>query len=328
MTSPIMVSIVCNAYNQEKYIRDALDGFIAQKTNFSFEILVHDDASTDSTPDIIREYEEKYPELVKPIYQKENQWSQKICPSRNHQAPRVKGKYVAICEGDDYWTDPEKLQKQFDFLEANPEYTMCTCSVYWQNMRTGVREQQGCIAQDTDLSMEELIEEKNGRIFQMASIFVRADLWVNWPSWGRLFPIGDYPLNLHAAAHGKVRMLADTMAVYRYYSEGSWTMRMDNDERRVVVHQRMIEGLNAFNEATEYRYQEAVTKRIKKHKYSCALVSHDYAALKSDELKDMYASRPFLNRMSDRIRCKHPKFYQTVLKRVAFMLRSIQNKRR
>ena len=118
--SNIAVSIVCNAYNHERYIRSALDGFVMQKTTFPFEVLVHDDASMDGTAGIIREFEMKYPEIIKPIYETENQYSKCDGSLARIQYGRVKGKYIALCEGDDYWTDPLKLQKQFDALEANP----------------------------------------------------------------------------------------------------------------------------------------------------------------------------------------------------------------
>lgn len=117
-----LVSIGCITYNHEKYIRDAIKGFLMQKTTFPFEILIHDDASTDGTADIIREYEKKYPDKIKPIYQMENQYSKGIPISATYQFPRARGKYIALCEGDDYWTDPYKLQKQVDFLEKNIDY--------------------------------------------------------------------------------------------------------------------------------------------------------------------------------------------------------------
>lgn len=121
----ILVSICCITYNHERFIRQCLDGFLMQKTGFEFEILIHDDASTDGTAHIIREYEQKYPDIIKPIYQNENQYSKGIPISITYNFPRAKGKYIALCEGDDYWTDPCKLQKQVDFLEHNPEYSIC-----------------------------------------------------------------------------------------------------------------------------------------------------------------------------------------------------------
>lgn len=117
MTKNILVSISCITYNHEPYIRECLDGFIMQKTDFAFEVLIHDDASTDKTADIIREYEAKFPNLIKPIYQTENQFSKKVGSiNAKFNYPRAKGKYIALCEGDDYWTDPLKLQKQVDFF--------------------------------------------------------------------------------------------------------------------------------------------------------------------------------------------------------------------
>lgn len=120
-----LVSVMCLTYNHEKYIEDALKGFLIQETEFPFEVLIHDDASTDRTADIIREYEKKYPHIVKPVYQKENQWSRDKSVIRKAQYGRVQGKYIALCEGDDYWTNQYKLQKQVDFLEKNKNYSVC-----------------------------------------------------------------------------------------------------------------------------------------------------------------------------------------------------------
>lgn len=120
-----LVSICCITYNHELYIREAIEGFLMQKTTFAIEILLHDDASTDGTAEVIREYEKKYPNLIFPVYQTENQYSKGVKISFTYQFPRARGKYIALCEGDDYWTDPLKLQKQMDFLEKNPEYVLC-----------------------------------------------------------------------------------------------------------------------------------------------------------------------------------------------------------
>lgn len=121
----IIVSICCITYNHEKFIRDAIEGFLMQKTTFNFEILINDDASTDNTQQIIREYETKYPELIFPIYHKENQWSKGVKPNQAFNFPRARGKYIAMCEGDDYWTDTMKLQKQVEFMDENLEYSFC-----------------------------------------------------------------------------------------------------------------------------------------------------------------------------------------------------------
>lgn len=125
MNTPL-VSISCITYNHAHYIKDALEGFLMQQTNFPFEVLIHDDCSTDGTDKIIREYAERYPDIIKPMYETVNQYSQgKPIGSMIWNIPRAKGKYIAICEGDDYWSDALKLQKQVDFLEANPSYGLC-----------------------------------------------------------------------------------------------------------------------------------------------------------------------------------------------------------
>lgn len=119
------VSIICNAYNHEEYITQALDGFIRQKTKYGYEILIHDDASTDGTAEIIKEYQVKYPHIVKPVIQTENQYSKGYEITLKYQIPRAKGKYLAFCEGDDYWCDDRKIEQQVSFLEQNYEYSGC-----------------------------------------------------------------------------------------------------------------------------------------------------------------------------------------------------------
>lgn len=126
MNKPL-VSICCLTYNHAPFVRKCLDGFLMQKTTFPIEILIHDDCSTDGTDAIIKEYAEKYPDIVKPLFETENKYSNeyrgKMDITFNYS--RAQGKYIASCEGDDFWTDPLKLQKQVDFMEANPEYSVC-----------------------------------------------------------------------------------------------------------------------------------------------------------------------------------------------------------
>ena len=131
---PILVAIRCTVYNHEPYLRDCLEGFVMQKTNFRFVAVVHDDASTDGSAAIIREYEEKYPDIIKPIYEIENQYSKhdgSLGRIMNAAIDATGAKYIATCEGDDYWTDPLKLQKQVDILEKDESLMMCctNCSV-------------------------------------------------------------------------------------------------------------------------------------------------------------------------------------------------------
>ena len=130
-TTPL-ISIVCTAYNHENFISDAIEGFLMQQTSFPYEIIIHDDASTDGTSDIIKKYEKEHPNLIRAIYQSENQYSQGI-DFINSLFRMARGKYIAICEGDDYWTDPQKLQKQVNFMTAHPECSI-SCHKVLLNM--------------------------------------------------------------------------------------------------------------------------------------------------------------------------------------------------
>ena len=125
-----LVSICCTAYNHEKYIAQTLDSFLSQRCDFPFEILIHDDASKDRTADIIRDYAARYPDVIFPIYQQENQYCKGFSIDGTFNFPRARGKYIALCEGDDFWCDPEKLQRQIAHMEQDPSCTFCFTNGY------------------------------------------------------------------------------------------------------------------------------------------------------------------------------------------------------
>jgi len=207
--SQIMVSIICNAYNHEDYISDALEGFVMQKTNFKFEVLVHDDASTDNTANIIREYESRYPDLIKPIYQTENQYSKKRGLVAKIQFGRAVGKYIAFCEGDDYWTDPLKLQKQFDALEAHPEADMCTHAASGINARTNKKRIIAPAKNNCILSLADVILGGGGYV-ATNSLFFRKELIDDIPEFRRFLML-DYTLQIQGAIRGGMVYLSNHM---------------------------------------------------------------------------------------------------------------------
>ena len=140
-SSAPLVSICCITYNHEQFIREAVDGFLMQKTDFPIEIIIHDDASIDGTTKIIKEYQGKHAELIKLIIQTENQYKTRGFGFLVDLFQQAQGKYIALCEGDDYWTDPLKLQKQVDFLEANPDYSLVSHrrKVYDENIKQFIK---------------------------------------------------------------------------------------------------------------------------------------------------------------------------------------------
>ena len=131
------VSVLCATYNHEEFLGNTLDSFLEQRTDFPFEVLVNDDASTDGTADVLREYAAKYPDIIRPFYQKENLYSRRINLYDTVFFPEVRGEYIALCEGDDFWCDPLKLQRQVDFLDIihTGSSTIITSSDYYSITR-------------------------------------------------------------------------------------------------------------------------------------------------------------------------------------------------
>ncbi len=238
----ITVSIICDTYNHEKYISQCLDGFMMQKTNFAFEVLIHDDASTDNTANIIREYESKYPNVIKPIYQTENQYSKGASSYiwKTYQLPRAKGEYIAMCEGDDYWTDPNKLQKQVDFLENNEDYSICFHSVkIWKE------EEQKLVNDYITKEVPEtttIVDLANGNYIHTPSVMYRYNKKVlNKLRSLSNFSVGDYVLHMLNAKYGKIKKLPNAMAVYRVHSGGVWSEKAFSD--KAIKWVKMIEKI-------------------------------------------------------------------------------------
>ena len=215
-----LVSICCITYNHAAYIRDCLEGFVMQQTDFPFEVLIHDDASTDGTADIIREYEAKYPDIIKPVCQTENQYSKGVDVS-SYNWNRVKGKYIALCEGDDFWCEPQKLQLQFDFMEAHPDYSACFCGHYVLNEFAHNITPMGFPAADfpTDIREAQRMILSGRHPFITCASFYRTAAWLDFHSAyeeeTKGAPMGDLQLFFHLAGTGKIGYLRRRMTVYR-----------------------------------------------------------------------------------------------------------------
>ena len=305
MNNKIEVSVICNAYNHEKYIRDALDGFVMQKTNFAFEVLIHDDASTDKTADIIREYEERYPQLIKPIYQTENQYS-KGHGIAHFQEPRIKGKYVAFCEGDDYWTDPLKLQKQYDAMEKHPEVDMCAHGAISVEANTKRELLRICPSvNDGVLSTEKVIDGGGGYV-ATASLFYRAELLRNLPKFRQFLRL-DYTSQIHGSLRGGILYLADCMCVYRVMADGSWTSRMSKDKEKSDKHFNKIqEMLCILNEETEKKYDAVIRKKLLRNEFYHFLGNNDYKKALSSQYKTFFNELSVSERLKIRIKAAFP----------------------
>ena len=301
----IMVSICCLVYNHKNYIRQALDSFLMQKTNFRFEILINDDCSTDGTTEIIKEYENKYPHIIKPLYHKENQYSKSYrqgnMMSITFNFPRVSGKYTAMCEGDDFWIDENKLQKQFDLMEADPNCSFCAHTVRCTDEK-GTPLNQTVPENDTVkngfLTSEEAVDKicRLPYMFQTSSYFFRSEhlkeMVKNTPEFFEYSSSMDVLFMLYFASKGDVYYLDDEMSCYRLNSSSSIMDNLVADKakksQKLIKHYtEHLKSLNAYNSYTKQQFEKSVTFAIRKCEYHLKLIKGDYKHLFSKKYKDV-----------------------------------------
>ncbi|MBR4632943.1 MAG: glycosyltransferase [Elusimicrobia bacterium] len=266
----IGVSVLCATYNQEKYIRQALESFVMQKTNFPFEVIVNDDASTDETPEIIKEYADKYPNIIKPVYQKENQYSKGIFITIECLYPKAKGKYLAWCEGDDFWTDENKLQLQYDIMEKNSNCHLCVHKVQdISENGENIRVRPFFNVQEKLMNTEEFFKIIFFYFeFQTSSYFVRRTDYSNYITdfvkirqKFRQCGVGDHPLLFYFGLLNGIYYIDKIMSKYRRNSLGSWSVRNQNNYQRFYCY---IEAMEEFDKYTSYKYHKLCMLRMLK----------------------------------------------------------------
>jgi glycosyltransferase involved in cell wall biosynthesis len=248
-----LVTVICTSYNHEKFIKKCLDGFVMQKTNFTFEIILHDDASTDNTLKIVKEYESKYPHLFNNIYQTENHFSKKgVSIWTDIMFPKAQGKYIALCEGDDYWIDPYKLQKQVDFLEACPDFSMCfhevSCLDQKYNKDLGFY---------TNSSKDKYVTEDlfDKHFIATCSIVFRNN--IIFPNWFNNVSSGDKLLIFLNSLNGYIKFIDNVMGVYRIHSGG-----ISKTHIGIKKVYDMSTFLNLINPHTNFKYDELCKKSL------------------------------------------------------------------
>lgn len=260
----VIVSICCMAHNQEEYIRDALSSFVKQKTNFKYEIIIHDDASTDNTPNIIKEFEIKYPDIVKVIYEKENQY-EKGRWSLVKTCKKARGKYIAICGGDDFWTDERKLQRQVNYMETHPKCTLCFHDATIWDMNTDITE--NFVPRNRNVA--KYLKEDNiynvGELELLdsvptASLMFRTDMLKKLPDWFEKSFTQDWALKLVMASFGYAYYMDKPMSVYRINSAGQSTSEESIDIKMYLL-ERKKETADWMDEFTEGQYKKIFNRR-------------------------------------------------------------------
>lgn len=215
----VLVTVKCTVFNHEPYLRKCLDGFVMQRTNFKFKVLVHDDASTDNSALIIKEYAEKYPKIIVPMFEEQNQYKlggfYRIIDIMNRC---ILGKYIAICEGDDFWIDEFKLQKQVDYMENHKE-----CGLVYTRMKQ-LNQETGQISPGWahQANFEDIISGDNP--ISTPTTLIRRSLYDEFYAKNIVsadWKMADYPLWIYLAHQSKIRCLEDITAVYRCLSHSA-----------------------------------------------------------------------------------------------------------
>lgn len=267
------VSIICLTYNQEKYVRDCLDGFVMQQTSFPYEVLIYDDASTDGTPTIIQEYAEKYPSIFKPTLYKKNNYSQGLGYVGLYTGIKeAKGKYVAYCEGDDYWTDPQKLQKQVDFLETHPEYEICAHEVmvkYAEGKEVAFSDFEHNLLISVKMSDYTFDDILTGNIIHISSMMYR-NFHMKLPEWLSQISACDMVLFRLLGEKGRLHILPDTMSVYRDHHDSLTNSNNEYDSSIKYYTQLSIPVLEKLNIYWNRKYQNKIYPIIAQYYAECA----------------------------------------------------------
>ncbi len=266
------VSVCIQTYQQEELVRDCIEGVLSQETSFRFEILLGEDDSSDDTRNICKEYASKYPNLIRLfLHSRENNMTINGNPTGRfnflYNILSTRGKYIALCEGDDYWKDPKKLQKQYEAMEENPDCSVCFTSSEILNVLDGrilgseiYRPHNP--AHKRKYSLEDGILHK-GALMPTPSMFFIAEYLRNYPEWLNTSPMGDIPLTLYLGAKGEYLYLDEITCVYRRGVAGSWTSNMNYEKRRKTV-KSLISLFQTFDEYTNFEHHSLIKKEIRK----------------------------------------------------------------
>lgn len=286
------VSVLCLTYNQEDYIEQAIKSFLMQKTTFDFEILIHDDASTDGTAEIVRKYEKLYPDKIRAVIQTENQHSKGVNITGSFLMPLVRGKYVAVCEGDDFWTDENKLQKQYNYMEQKPECAMCVHDGWL------ISADEKIVFRSKPLSEHECIFGIEDAIMGLGikvvtnSFFYRAEiLKFPLPKFMTIAPTGDYGRAIVNALHGYIYYFPEKMSAHRILAKNSFSSRMGNgkkSQKKWAVHlQRQKDMMDELDRYTDYKYTNVIRKSYEEQCFKNYLLTKNKEMLKVEPFKTM-----------------------------------------
>lgn len=301
------VTIVCITYNHSYYIGKAIEGFLMQKTNFSYEILIHDDASTDNTAEIIKSYEKRYPDIIKPIYQIENQYSKGVKISPTLLYPKAKGEYIAICEGDDFWTDENKLQIQVDYMDKHKD-----CSITF-HLADEISLTDNKVRKGAPFLWSGKVDlnrfNKRRTIIETCTIVCRKSYLMELPEYYYNSPVGDLPLELFLLSKGYGYYFNKNMATHLYMAPGSWSQRHSNRSIDSYISdvEKLINLYEEFDKITNHKFHGMVMAEISRYRYHIALRKGD---IKKAKKYRKLCKTNFKAYLMDNLYLISPKFYK------------------
>lgn len=306
----ILVSINCITYNHERYIKKTLDSFLMQKTTFKFEIIIGEDCGTDLTKTIIEKYIEECPNKnIKLITSKENVGGRK---NERRIFEESKGKYIAFCEGDDYWCDENKLQKQVEYMEKNEGCAMIFTNCYCLNDRTGEIKQIKKI-QAGKYFVEEAIRNR-GDFIPSASMLYRKELMEKPPEFYNKAPFGDYPMQIYFAMNKYIYCLEESMVVYRTNVQASWTTQQYSNlsKEKILKRDKGIVGiLNDFNKSMNNKYSELIKEVNMPLNFSIYLIENKptIKEVTKSEYANYYKNKTVKGKISTYLKSRHLNIY-------------------
>lgn len=312
----IKVSVVCATYNQVSYISEAIESFLMQKTSFEYEIIIHDDASTDGTSEIVKKYVNKYPNKVFAILQNENQYSQGVQFSRLYIHPMVRGKYIAICEGDDFWTDPYKIQKQYDYMEKNQGCSLCIHDGYLLTADKSILFHSKPMSENPKKYYIEDAIMGIGTKVVTNSFFYRTELTrQERPQFVEMAPAGDFVAPIHYALNGYIYYMPEKMAAHRALAINSFSSTMgrgkESRKKWEVFYQRQYKAMKELDYYTNYKHSKCIHDSYINQRFYNYLLTNNRKEIKRkpycDLIKNISMRRklelyiPFLFRIMQRI---------------------------
>ncbi len=308
----IDISVCCIVYNQKDYINDMLSGILSQKFNGNYEIIIHDDASTDGTVDVLKEYKEKYPDKIKLVLEEENKYKDggKMFYLT---AVHAKGKYIAICEGDDYWCDDYKLQKQYDYLEKNNEVTYICHAAYMKIFKKERMVDFNTYNENQEVDLNEVL--RKGLNFPTASLIVKKDIFDNLPEFYLKSPVEDEPLKLLCLSKGKGYYINEKMCVYRKNHPGSWNINVKaQTEKRLKHHEEKKKMYIEFNEYTKGKYKQSIERAILLEDFNIVMTKQEYKGLRNSKYKELINEMGTASKIRLIIAAYVPDLYKRILR--------------